>query len=359
MFAIPACDRNDSTGNSQSEKQETPKLNKTNSGPVENIETSERVEAAALVEATSPFLQELKLFTAEIRGAFDERKFDFLEEKANGFRRNKELFPDGSWKLTHFYEAVGNRFHSGDAGFLKDLATFEAWEKDFPDSTTRRVALVDFLVDYAWHARGTGYANTVTNQGWQLMGERLGHAWKISQTLRQGEEKDPVGYQMAIIAAMGLGLEAAEFESILSESRSHFPTYYPVEASRAYSLLPRWLGKKGDWEAFALKAADVKGGLGDETYVRILMDLKRFYADIFRDSDALWSKAEHGLEILSEKYPDSLEIQNYCAYFSVLARDREMASEYFDKLGDAFVPSVWGNPERFVHCRTWARTGRW
>lgn len=353
------CDRNSSAGSTQSGTPETPNLDRANSGPVENIETSERIEAAALVEATSPFQQDLKRFTAEIRGAFDEKKFDLLEAKAKEFRDSKELFPDGTWKLTRFYEAIGKRFHSGDAGYLADLATYESWEAAHPDSTTRRVALVDFLTAYAWHARGNGYAHTVTDEGRRLMGERLGHAWKISQTLRQAEEKDPYGYEMAVIAAMGLGLEASEFESILAESRSHFPTYYPVEVRRAYSLLPRWYGKEGDWEAFAMAVSKLEGGLGDEAYVRILMNLKKYYANIFRDSDADWAKAKRGLEVLNQKYPDSLQIQNFSAYFAVLGEDRQMAGEYFDKLGDAYLTEVWNKPERFVHFRTWARTGQW
>jgi hypothetical protein len=362
VFFLPVligCDGKSSTESPPSGDPETPDFDRSNSGPVENIEASERMEAAALVEATSPFQQELKRFNAEIRGAFDEKRFDFLEEKAKEFRESEELFPDGTWKLTRFYEAVGNRFHSGDAGYLTDLATFESWEQSHPDSTTRRVALMDFLISYAWHARGSGYARTVTDEQWQLMGDRLAHAWKISQTLRQAEEKDPYGFEMAIVAAMGLGLKAPEFESILSEYRSHFPSYYPVEVRRAYSLLPRWHGKEGDWEAFAVDVSKLEGGLGDEAYIRILMNLKRFYADIFRDSAAVWPEAKRGLEILNRKYPDSLEIQNFTAYFAVLGRDREMAREYFDKLGDAYVPEVWSKPERFVHFRTWARTGEW
>jgi hypothetical protein len=89
------------------------------------------------------------------------------------------------------------------------------------------------------------------------------------------------------------------------------------------------------------------------------MNLKKYYANIFRDSDADWAKAKRGLEVLNQKYPDSLQIQNFSAYFAVLGEDRQMAGEYFDKLGDAYLTEVWDKPERFVHFRTWARTGQW
>ena len=299
------------------------------------------------------------MFSAHIRGAFDAHEFDFLENQGRQFRESRELLADGGWKLTHFYAAVGNRFHHGDAGYLSDLDTFAAWERAYPESTTRRVALADFLIAYAWHARGTGDAHTVTQEGWRHFGKRLSHAWTILQTLRQGGEHDPYSYAIAVKAAMGLSLDASELETIIAEHRNHFPDYYPTEVRRAYSLLPRWLGKDGDWEAFALAATQVDGGLGDETYVRILMYMKRFYANIFRDSKAVWPPAKRGLIRLNAKYPNAVEIQHYTAYFAVLAKDRALATEYFEQLGDAYMKTVWKKPERFVHCRNWARTGRW
>ena len=262
-------------------------------------------------------------------------------------------------QLNHFYDALSKRFHTGDAGYLADLKIFKNWEQAFPESTIRRVALARFLIDYAWHARGSGYAHTVTEEGWRLFDERLNYAWKILTSVRRSEIKDPHGYEMAIVAAMGLGLGMTELDMIVFESRRHFPTYYPTDTRRAYSLLPRWHGEAGDWEAFAMEAAQIEGGLGDEVYVRILIKLKPYYANIFRETKAVWGTAKKGLEILNKKYPNSMEIQNYTAYFAVLGNDRTMAAEYFDKLGSAYLKSVWRKPERFVHFRTWAKTGRW
>lgn len=42
-----------------------------------------------------------------------------------------------------------------------------------------------------------------------------------------------------------------------------------------------------------------------------------------------------------------------------MGRDRMIAKEAFEDLGDTYLEGVWGKPERFVHFRTWARTGQW
>lgn len=360
VFAVlVACDRLEQENQTSSSGAETPDLNPSRSGPVEHIDAQERLEAALLVEATSPLEREQKVFRARIRGAFDDARFDELEKQARTLRDGRDLFSDGSWKLNHFYDAFAERMHTGDAGFMADLALLKKWEVAYPDSSTRRVALVGFLADYAWHARGSDYADSVTEEGWRLMGERLSYAWDTAQKLMQAEEKDPHGYRLAIRVAMGLNMEASVYNKILAESRKHYPDYYPTECARAYSLLPRWYGKDGEWEAFAAGAVKVKGGLGDETYARILMHLAGYFPNIIRDSKVTWRRAKPGLMILNEKYPDSLEIQNFTAYFAALGRDRKLAAATFDKLGDAYLKELWCKPERFVHFRTWARTGEW
>lgn len=328
-------------------------------GPVEHIEADERMAAARLIEAHDPVEQEIKIFDAEIRGAFDEKKFEFLEETGQKLRESGELFADGSWKIFRFYEAIDHRFYSGDDGFLTDLETHRAWEKAFPDSLTRRVALADMLVSYAWHARGSGYADTVTEEGWQHMRERLEQASVVLADAQKLPGGDPYWFSVAITVATGQSWDKESFDKLMVDARVEHPAYWHLETQRAYTLLPRWYGEKGDWEKFALDAAKVPDGLGEETYARIVIRLSGYYADVFRDSSAKWAEMKPGLKTLLEKYPKSVVLRNEAAYHATLGRDREMAASIFDSLGDEYVKSVWKKPERFVHFRTWAKTGKW
>ncbi|MGB0372972.1 MAG: hypothetical protein ACPGN3_16700 [Opitutales bacterium] len=317
------------------------------------------IEAKSLVEATSDFHNELEQLCGGIRNAFEARDFDFLEDSALKFIESKALLDDGSWSITRFHEALGRRPGRSEPQFQADLQILKEWETEFPNSLTAKVAKIDFLTDYAWFARGGGYSNTVTDEGWKLMGERLMEAWKIIQTAVDHEGKNPYLYEIAIKVAMGLSVDARIYSELLTMSRENFPGYYPIEVRRAYSLLPRWHGSEGDWEHFADEASDAAGDLGPEVYARIIMNQKRFYGDVFRDSAVEWEKAKVGLLSLNKKYPEAVEIQNFTAFLAVQGRDRELASEYFDKLGDQYVKKVWSKPERFVHYRTWAKTGRW
>lgn len=327
-------------------------------GPVENIEAKERVAATRVVEAEDPVAQEIRVFGAEIRGAFDERRFAFLEDLASELRGSGEKFGNGNWKMRELYWALNNRFHSGEDGFLTDLETHAAWREEFPDSELQITAEADFYTSYAWHARGTGYAHTVTREGWQLFADRLQKARDLLGSVKKQNRQDAYWFEVAHTVALGQGWEKEDFEELIAAAKEFDPAYWPIYAERAYSLLPRWYGEEGEWEAFAAEVADLPDGAGKEAYVRILKRLKPFYSDIFRDSRATWSRAKEGLDIFLEKYPDSVELKHYAAYLAT-GRDRDMAKSLFAEFGDTYVEKVWRKPERFVHFRTWAETGRW
>lgn len=351
---ISSCDQRPPSTQSSS----TPKLER-KAGPVEHIDTKERVAATQLVEAIDPTVQEMNLFQAEIRGAFDERQFDRIEAQAKELSESKALFRNGSWKIYAFYEALDDRFHTGDDGYLTDMETHRAWEQAHPKSVTQRTALANLLVSYAWHARGTGYADTVTDEGWRLMGERLNQASKaLEDAMRLGGEHI-YWYTVAMRLGTGQGWKKQAFDDLLTEAVRKEPEYWGIVAQRAYTLLPRWYGEEGDWERFAAQAADDPSGLGDEAYARIVIWLSDYYADVFRDAQASWPRTKKGLEMLLTKYPEAVTLQNQAARLGTMGRDQEFAKAWFDRLGDSYLEDVWGKPERFVHFRGWPQTGQW
>jgi len=329
-------------------------------GPVENIDSKERLAAVRLVEAVDPVAQEIKIFRAEIRGAFDEKRFAWVEETAAELRGDDPaLFPDGSWKFFHFYGALDDRFHTGEDGFLTDLETHQVWEKEVPDSIARRIALAELMVSYAWQARGSGYAHTVTPEGWKLMKERLDAAGKILKESREKGEVDVCWFSTALTLGIGQQWDKGLFDKLVAEALKAEPTYWHIQTERAYSLLPRWYGEEGDWQTYALEVADASEGLGDEAYARIVMRQSDFYADVVRDGRAKWPHTKKGMETLLKKYPESITLQNFAAMLGAYGRDREFSQFWFEKLGDTYIMDIWTKPERFVHFRGWAETGQW
>ncbi len=328
-------------------------------GPVEHIDAAERVAAAKLVPTLDPVQNDIRIFKAEIRGAFDERKFDLLEKTAAELRQSKALFGEGSWKLKIFYDALEERFNQGQDFWLTDIKTYEAWEKSYPHSLARRIGSIKLLTAYAWYARGSGYARDVTEENHRLFQVRLEMAAKVFAETRDLPEKDPCCQLAAMTIALGQGWSKARFDALLTEATALDPTFWHIHPMRCYSLLPRWYGEEGEWEAYAEKASQQSGGLGDEAYARIVMSMNSHYGNTFRESKASWPKTKTGLAILKTKFPASLEFPSQIARLATMGDDQVLAKSAFAEIGDRFLESVWKKPERLVHFRTWAETGKW
>ena len=328
-------------------------------GISENIDGAEREVAAKLKVAIDPVAVEMEAFSKDTRKLFDDRRFDDLEKLAVDLRGSQSLFRDGSWKIRQFYTAMEPSDEEPDRAWKAVDKIHREWIQAKPGSITAHVAHANFYVNYAWFVRGSGYASSVSERENFSFEKRLESALKVLQISREFPEKDPMWWKVALTTALGQGWSKTAFDQIVDEAVAFAPTYFGHDTQRANSLLPRWYGEPGDWEDYALKAAERKGGLGVETYARILISMRPFHEQIFRESKASWPKTKEGLQQLRAKYPDSLQLTNEAALLATMASDQAYANEMFDLLGDSYLPSVFPKPERFAHYRHWAKTGNW
>ena len=302
---------------------------------------------------------EVEAYRKNVRMAYNSSQFDKLEKFAAEAREGKARLGNGIWKITHFHQALACREDEPESMWELHDRIHEAWIAAKPESITARVAHADFLTEYAWHARGSGFAGEVTDKGWHSFKVRLGKSRKVLEKARDLPAKDPVWWQVAMRVALGQGWEKKDFDALVADAVAFEPRYFEYDKVRAYSLLPRWHGEEGDWEAYAEEAAARKDGLGAETYARIVMELRGYYDNVFQETKASWPRTKEGLLLMLERFPDSVEIRNVIPMMAVLAQDREFAKEAFDRLDGTYLPLMWRKPQRYVHYRHWAETGEW
>jgi hypothetical protein len=319
----------------------------------------QKERAAKLKAATDPDQKEEKTLRSKWRNELTKGQFDELEKDVADLRATKALYGDGRWKIVTFYEGLVPNRESNEETWQKVAKYLADWRAAKPESLAARVANAQFLVDYAWKARGSGYADTVTEDGARLMQKRLAESRQILMDAQKLKDMDPMYFKTAMTVALGEGWPPAAYDDLVNHAVQFEPKFWLIDASRAYSLLPRWYGEKGDWEAYADKAAARPDGLGAETYARIVIYLFRFHDNIFRDSKASWPKTREGLKIMLKKYPQSVEILHRSALLAAFGGDRTMAKELFDKIGDTYLASVFQSPAEYEHYRHWAETGNW
>lgn len=324
-----------------------------------NLNAEEQAAAAKLRKSEDPILKEISDYGWKTRSAYNKSNFDELEKISAEALDSKACFGNGSWKIFQFHGALACRSDEPESMWELHDRIHEAWIAAKPESITARVAHADFYREYAWHARGSGYANSVAPRDWKKFEIRLGKAAQILEKAKALPMKDPYYWNVALTIGMGQGWDQAAFDATVAEAVAHEPKFFAYDVTRSTTLLPRWHGEPGDWEAYALEAAKRPGGLGDEVYARIVMHMLGYHDHVFRDSKASWPKTKEGLKLMRERYPDSIEILSMLAYMGTIAEDREFAKAAFDSLGDTYFDSVWDGPGQFVHCRRWAETGEW
>ncbi len=103
---------------------------------------------------------------------------------------------------------------------------------------------------YAWQARGTGYANTVSDDGWKLMRERLQiaaealeAAWKINPT-------DPAICLEMMRVELGESKGRDRLETWFQRGMKLAPASYDICYQKLEYLRPRWYGSMKEMVSF-------------------------------------------------------------------------------------------------------------
>lgn len=289
----------------------------------------------------------------DVRTLLHEQKFNELENMASIFRKEKTRFPDGGWKLYTFY----NSFHSAYYGWNEHLRNHDTWLKLYPNSITARVAAAALWSTYAWEARGGGYANTVTEEGWKLYRERLAKAYEFVKNPPSDPSKDCMHrYYVLLLIARAQGWDRKNYEEIFQKGLSFEPSYYANYFEKATYLFPRWYGEKGEWQKFAaetVKFAPKSEGMGIYTRILLFAWSYKEFTD-FKVPDISWEKMKKGFRDIDRNYPDSSLILNWYCRFACIAEDKKTAAELFMRIGDDPFVEAWDGRSNYYKWRKWS-----
>ena len=311
-------------------------------------------EPAAAVVNDPP---EIQRFMDQTKALLMREEFAELDKIADEARSSKARFPGGGWKLSRFYEAINNgqaRGYETDADWQDHLALIQRWVTARPKSITARVALADAYHAYAWAARGTGYTNTVTNQGWQLFEERAKKAAEILKDSATLTPQCPKWYELMQQVAMSLGADKDQQRAIFEKAIAFEPLFFAYYNRFAIALLPKWVGEPGDTEAFAEEMYRRIGGKqGAYIYFEIASSLCGSCGEFSADGYS-WPKLQEGFAALEGLYGlTPLKLNRY-AFLAATYGDKAVAAKAFARIGSNWDRQIWGTRARFESQRSWA-----
>jgi WD40 repeat protein/beta-lactamase regulating signal transducer with metallopeptidase domain len=283
--------------------------------------------------------------TLEVERLFEKGDYAVLDAMAADLRKTQVRFSDGTWKLRTFYEALEPSHSFGDAeNWDAWFRKMDVWHRAIPESITEPVAEARGWALYAEKVPGTSAYN-----------ERRKHLKDLLDAAARLPTRCPQWYAQTIDAvAAPEHWPKEKFEKLLVEAAKCAPSYYYTFFEAAFYDSNGWYGTDAKWvpnlERFS---REFDQNEGFTVYTRELCRKAWWFANIFDESPAAWSKAKQGFLDIQKHYPNSrLNLNAFCQ-FAVLARDKETARSLFKQIG-AYGDDSWGSYGRYQLWREWA-----
>ncbi len=275
--------------------------------------------------------QAMDKYQAAVQELLRSGQIDRLEEIARATRRGKTRFAGGVWKLHVFYQglqypAAGR--HASEQDWTAHLNALEQWKSQMPESITPRVALAGAYERYGFTARGSGYADTVTDGGWKLFGERVKMAEAILKEASTLKEKCPEWYYAMMVVALDAGWDKQSSLELFEQAIRFEPMYYYYYRQRAISLLPRWNGQPGEMEQFAEKYSSRLGTSEDDIiYYEIVSEMAHQCNCGEQLQHLSWTRAKKGYAAMEMRYQVSIYKLKQFAQLAMIVGDADAAEQ--------------------------------
>jgi hypothetical protein len=231
---------------------------------------------------------------------------------------------------------------------------FDGWLEECPNSVMAHIVSGFQYVHWAWEARGSGTADTVTNIGIQHFFERLdsGHdAFRKAISINNNFSDPYIGL---IAITMGGGFERERLWDYFAKALVHCKNSYSAHRQMIHAVAEKWGGEPGEMFTIAFKAAG-NAEIGDpivgilaeahvEQWLYLTMSEREDEAELyFREPSVrqeltnAYSKIQDA-EVNSFEMIDALNNFAFCFYKGGM---NDLAKQVLRQLNGRFVEHPW------------------
>ena len=316
--------------------------------------------AAPAANTPPPAADPQEPFKQEARTLLRQEQFERLDRLSDELTKTQARFPGGDWKSYRFIEALGKPAggeQASDEEWERHIAVLQRWHSARPNSMAAVLTLTHAMIGYGWKARGAGFADTVTPDGWRLLQERTAGVDGLLAEIGRRVPRTPDWYCAMIDAGRIEGWDRERVEALFEDAVALEPTYLHVYSAMARYLMPRWQGEDGDWESFAERSAERLGGReGSVVYGHVAWQISKLYrgADFYKQNRVSWDRVKQGFIDRETLYGFSVRNLNAFCELAGAAADRETTRALMARIGDAWDAEVWKERKYFDSYRKWA-----
>jgi len=290
----------------------------------------------------------------EIVKMLQGKQYDSLESHFAALLKEKQKDQEGNSLLRNAYSKLCG-YPDAQYSFETWVGHFEDWARQKDSSHFAHAAAGAFFIRYAWHARGGGWGNTITEQGHRLFRERLLTARDHLEKAYALDQSDPIVPARLIDVARGLGLKHEEMEKQFQRAIRADPTEYQSYYCKLNYLMPKWYGTKEIMLSFAREAARRAPPKSLVPFVLAEAHWELYHRSGDRTSyfknPAVWKEVREVYETLSTSFPDSKRIHNWFAVTAYLSGDHETGRRELRLVGNHWLEEAWGDKKYFDKVR--------
>lgn len=216
--------------------------------------------------------------------------------------------------------------------------------KSQPPANVRALVLGNFYVDWAWTARGSGWAKDVTPEGWRLMGERLEIAHRLLEAAHREFPNDARIPASLIQVELGQGTGKYRMNLLYEDAIRADPSNFSARCHKIYYLQPRWYGSPREVLEFGLECA----ATGDwENHLPLLLPygldlVAELQPEVYKNKE-VWSGVCQIYREYLRRYPNSVSTRTRLFAWAVNCEDWDMASVQRDILKGNWDRRIFGN----------------
>lgn len=271
----------------------------------------------------------------------------YLELEALGLVIERETEPL-SWSLNQLPSEMFESLLVTTPGAPEDFTNMDValklWMEARPDAHLPKLLMANRYVEKAWTSRGSGFANTVTEEGWRGFYKNIAKAEEIVIPIADLQKPPPSAFRMAMIVAMAKGWSKDKCRPYVARMVNEVPQNLGVQFQVMQYLMPRWHGGPDDCANFAKSLADKIGGAsGDAMYARLLIT----QVDFYREEELLSAtkmdaqRALKGLEHLAKSKRDAAFGIHWGLRIAAIKQDAEFAKKFYDLMQQNHLDNDW------------------
>ena len=283
-------------------------------------------------------------------GYEDEEVYNLLYEKKNKYFARAaadDRFKNGNQR--YYIDEYFSEFKRNSKLSRQIEQFMEEYEKlENVDPWIDLIVRARYHYILGWVARGGGYANTVTEEGWKIFKSELSDARDYYTSAHQMHPEFPEAASEMILVQMASGGSKSEREWFNLAVKAQFD-YMPAYKNLMWSIRPRWGGSHKEMLAFGIVCLNTERYDTDVPgiFLKSIRDVSseyeiRQWTQPFREA-GIYKKVKKYFEgILNEPTRELKYYRNKSSYvlYAWLCGEYEDAKEMMAELGENFIPEV-------------------